>query len=161
MMDGLVCGYLLRQINFVWERIAKELLKDSDLNWTQVAVLGLLINAKNQELSLKELEKSLSLTQSVVARSITQMVHNNYLEYTCNPNDKRVKRVHILAKGIACHKSIFSSMEETKEPLLEGMSEGERLIFKELLEKALKNSIWLQEKLKEQKNWEDKDRNKI
>lgn len=148
MMDGLVCGYLLRQIYFVWERIAKELLKNSELNWTQIAILGLLINAKKQEMSLKELEKSLSLTQSVVARSVTQMVNDNYLEYTLNPDDKRVKRVHVLAKGIECHKSIFSSMVETEAPLLKGMSEGERLIFRELLEKALQNSISMQEKLK-------------
>lgn len=148
MTDGLVCGYLLRQINFVWERIAKELLKNSGLNWTQTAVLGLLINADNQEMSLKELEKSLSLTQSVVARSITDMVNSGYLEYKFNPDDKRVKQVHLLEKGIDCHKAIFSSIEETEAPLLKGMSAGERLMFKELLEKALDNSIRMQEKLK-------------
>lgn len=147
-----MCGYLLRQIYFVWERIAKELLKNSDLNWTQVAVLGILLHTEHQEMSLKELEKSLSLTQSVVARSVTQMVHDNYLEYTYDPDDKRVKKVHLLAKGIEYHKSIFSSMEENDAPLLKGMSEGERLIFRELLEKALENSIWMQEKLKEQNN---------
>ena len=150
MVDGLVCGYLVRQINFVWERIAKELLKNSDLNWTQVAILGILMNAEKQEMSLKELEKALSLTQSVVARSVTQMVDFGYLEYKFNSDDRRVKRVHILTKGIECHKSIFSSMETTEAPLLRGMSAGEKLMFKELLEKAFKNSVWLQEQLKEQ-----------
>lgn len=151
MMEGLVCGYLLRQIYFIWERISKELLKDSELNWTQLAVLGLLINARDQEMSLKELEKCLSLTQSVVARSVTQMVNDKYLEYTFNPDDKRMKRVHLLAKGIECHESIFSSMEGTEAPLLKGMSEGEKLIFRELLEKALENSVLMQENLKEHK----------
>lgn len=159
MMDGLVCGYLLRQIYFVWERIAKELLKNSDLNWTQMAILGLLMNARNQEMSLKELEKALSLTQSVVARGVTQMVDGKYLEYTSNPDDKRVKRVHLLPKGIECHESIFSPMEETEAPLLRGMSEGEKLIFKELLEKALENSVWLQDQLKEQNHRRGKGEN--
>lgn len=149
MMDGLVCGYLVRQINFVWERIAKELLKNSELNWTQVAILGLLMNDRDQEMSLKELEKSLSLTQSVVARSVSQMVNDKYLEYTFDSDDKRVKRVHLLAKGIECHENIFSGMEETEAPLLKGMSEGEKLLFRELLERALENSVWMQEKLKE------------
>ena len=148
MLDGLVCGYLLRQINFVWERIAKELLKNSDLNWTQVAILGILMHAENQEMSLKELEKALCLTQSVVARSVTQMVDAAYLEYKPNPDDKRVKRVHLLAKGIDCHGNIFSSMEEAEAPLLRGMSAGEKLMFRELLEKALENSVLLQEQLK-------------
>lgn len=160
MMDGLVCGYLLRQIYFVWERIAKELLKNSDLNWTQVAVLGLLVNCENQEMSLKELEKSLSLTQSVVARSVTQMACAGYLEYTLNPNDKRVKKVHLLAKGMDCHKNIFSGMDVTEAPLLKGMSTGESLIFKELLERALENSVLMQEKLKEQNRCKKEDKNK-
>lgn len=157
MTDGLVCGYLLRQINFVWERISKELLKDSDLNWTQTAILGLLIRTDGRELSLKELEKSLSLTQSVVARSVTQMVQEQYLEYTFNPDDKRVKKVHLLAKGIECHDRIFSSVGDMEAPLLRGMSEGEKLMFKELLEKALENSIWMQENVRRTSNTHSKD----
>lgn len=148
MMDGLVCGYLMRQITFVWERIAKELLKNSDLNWTQLAVLGLLKDAKNQEMSLKELEKALSLTQSVVARSVTQMAEAGYLEYIPDPDDKRVKRVHIVPRGKECHEAVFSSMGDGEAPLLKGMSEGESLLFKELLQKALANSIGLQDNLK-------------
>lgn len=150
MNDGLVCGYLLRQINFVWERISKELLKDSELNWTQTAILGILMDADGQEMSLKGLEKALNLTQSVVARSITQMVESAYLEYKPDVCDKRAKRVHLLDKGIVCHKNIFSAMDKAEAPLLEGMSAGERLLFRELLEKALVNSIRTQEKLKNQ-----------
>lgn len=155
MMDGIVCGYLLRQINFVWERVAKELLKDTDLNWTQTAILGLLVRTDSHELSLKELEKPLSLTQSVVARSVMQMVEEQYLEYTFDPDDKRVKKVHLLEKGSECHARIFSSMEETEAPLLRGMSEGEKMLFQELLEKALENSIWMQEALKQSRQRKD------
>lgn len=152
MKDGLVCGYLLRQISFIWERIAKELLKASKLNWTQVGILGLLMNSDKQEMSLKELEKSLGLTQSVVARSVTQMVDEKYLEYTFDPDDKRVKKVRLLAKGINSHEAIFSDMEAAEAPLLRGMSAGERLIFRELLETALENSVWVHDQLKGRKH---------
>jgi len=57
MNNGIVCGYLIRQINFIWERIAKQLLENTDLNWTQLGMIGLLIEAEGNELTLKQLEK--------------------------------------------------------------------------------------------------------
>lgn len=33
MSNGIICSYLMRQINFIWERIAKQWLKNTDLSW--------------------------------------------------------------------------------------------------------------------------------
>ena len=62
MNNGIVCGYLIRQINFIWERIAKQLLKNTNLSWTQLAMIRLLIEAEGNELTLKQLEKGLNIS---------------------------------------------------------------------------------------------------
>ena len=148
MNNGIVCGYLIRQINFIWERIAKQLLENTDLNWTQLGMIGLLIEAEGNELTLKQLEKGLNISQSVIARMAIYLTENGYTEYTKNTDDKRVKKIHLLEKGFQCHNEIFVSMNEQEQPMLEGMSLGEKILFQELLQKVLLNSIKVQQEMK-------------
>ena len=148
MNNGIVCGYLIRQISFIWERIAKQLLQNEDLNWTQLGMIGLLIEAEGNELTLKQLEKGLNVSQSVIARMATHLTQNGYTEYIKSIDDKRVKKIHLLEKGFQCHNKIFTPMEEKEQPMLEGMSLGEKILFQELLEKVLLNSIKAQQKMK-------------
>ncbi len=148
MSNGIICSYLMRQINFIWERIAKQWLKNTDLSWTQVGMIGLLAEAENYELSLKQLEKELSLSQSVIARMANHLTKNGYTEDIKNPSDKRVKKIRLLEKGLQCHHEIFLPMQQEKQPMLEGMSFGEKILFQELLERVLINSIKVQEKMK-------------
>lgn len=157
MERGITSGYLLREIHFIWERIARILLKDTDLNWTQMGTLGALSCAENHELSLKELEKKLGLTQSVVARMVRQMVEVEYVEYVADPKNQRVKRVRLLEKGLNCHCTFIASMKTESPPLLRGMSPGEALLFQELLERALENSVQFYQELcgkeREESKW--------
>ena len=148
MNNGIVCGYLIRQINFIWERIAKQLLENTDLNWTQLGMIGLLIEAEGNELTLKQLEKGLNISQSVIARMAIYLTENGYTEYTKNTDDKRVKKIHLLEKGFRCHNEIFVSMNEQEQPMLEGMSLGEKILFQELLQKVLLNSVKVQQEMK-------------
>ncbi len=148
MNNGIVCGYLIRQINFIWERIAKQLLENTDLNWTQLGMIGLLIEAEGNELTLKQLEKGLNISQSVIARMAIYLTEKGYTEYTKNTDDKRVKKIHLLEKGFQCHNEIFVSMNEEKQPMLEGMSLGEKILFQELLQKVLLNSVKVQQEMK-------------
>lgn len=147
MEKGIICGYLLREIHFTWERIARELLKGTGLNWTQMGTLGILACAEGHELSLKDLEKKLGLTQSVVARMVSQLSNNGYVEYAPAPKNRRAKRVRLLEKGMQSHQAFSVSFETGFPPLLRGMSPGESLLFQELLEQALKNSVQFYQEL--------------
>ena len=76
------------------------------------------------------------------------LTENGYTEYTKNTDDKRVKKIHLLEKGFQCHNEIFVSMNEEKQPMLEGMSLGEKILFQELLQKVLLNSVKVQQEMK-------------
>ncbi len=152
MNNGIVCGYLIRQINFIWERIAKQLLKNTNLSWTQLAMIGLLIEAEGNELTLKQLEKGLNVSQSVIARMASNLTQNGYTETIEGTKDKRIKKIRLLKKGFQCHSEIFAPMEQQEQPMLKGMSLGEKILFQELLEKVLVNSIELQKEMKKNIN---------
>ena len=73
---------------------------------------------------------------------------NGYTEYTKNTDDKRVKKIYLLEKGFQYYNEIFVSMNEEEQPMLEGMSLGEKIVFQELLQKVLLNSIKVQQEMK-------------
>lgn len=148
MKNGMTCGSLLREIHFTWERIARELLKDSGLSWTQMTALGKLTGSKGHELSLKNLEKKLGLSQSVVARMVKQLVEKGFVEYAADYRNKLVKRVRLLEKGRHAHQVFVASLEGEEPPLLRDMSPGETLLFQELLESALDNSLQFYDELR-------------
>ncbi|MCI8629993.1 MAG: hypothetical protein HFE57_10975 [Firmicutes bacterium] len=118
------------------------------MNWTQLGMMGLLIEAEGNELTLKQLEKGLNISQSVIARMAIYLTENGYTEYTKNTDDKRVKKIYLLEKGFQYYNEIFVSMNEEEQPMLEGMSLGEKILFQELLQKVLLNSIKVQQEMK-------------
>lgn len=148
MENGIVCGFLLREIHLIWERIARELLRGSSLSWTQIGALGALACSEGQELSVKELDKKLGLTQSVVARMVRQLVEGGFAEYAPDHRSKRIKRVRLLEKGLQIHQAFDASLKTESPPLLRDMSPGEALLFQELLERALKNSAQFYKELR-------------
>lgn len=149
--NGIACGFLLREINFVWERIAKNLLDDTNLNWTQMGTLSILKNTEGNELSLKSLEKSLGLTQSAVARMAGQLVEKGYVEYTPDETDRRAKRIRLLEKGTQSHQTFVDVLKGRELPLFRGMSPGEALLFEKCLGQVLENSTQFCKELYEKK----------
>ena len=111
-------------------------------------MMGLLIEAEGNELTLKQLEKGLNISQSVIARMAIYLTENGYTEYTKNTDDTRVKKIYLLEKGFQYYNEIFVSMNEEEQPMLEGMSLGEKILFQELLQKVLLNSIKVQQEMK-------------
>ena len=53
-----------------------------------------------------------------------------------------------MEKGFQYYNEIFVSMNEEEQPMLEGMSLGEKILFQELLQKVLLNSIKVQQEMK-------------
>jgi len=141
MEEQVLCSFLLRQIYFVWERGINAFLSNIDLNLTQVEAIMALEKAEGRLMSLKQLEKRLKLTQSVVARMVNQLAADGYTEYVPDETDRRIKNVRLTEKGSRYCKGALDMLGKSEELLLEGMSPGEKLLFRELLERALENSM--------------------
>lgn len=147
MEKEVACSNLIRQIHVIWERSAGTFQMDRELHLTQVGAIAELAKADGHEMTLKELEKSLGLSQSVVARMANQLIADGYAKEVAVPTDKRVKRVRLTQKALEFNQETIRRMDIAEELLLDGMSPGERLLFRELLERAMENSIKGTEKM--------------
>ena len=138
MQKNYLCGALIKQIHDELEKKANALLRQQDLTLSQMNVLMELEAAPDHHLSLKELEGLLHVAQSTAAGIVVRLEQKGFVESFADENDRRVKKVSITPAGLACCQNASSNVKDMESQLLSGLTEGERTLFRELLEKVFK-----------------------
>lgn len=130
------CGLLLRQINNSLEKRANNDLRARDLTLAQVSALLSIQKTKEKQVTFKELEKILHLAQSTTAGIISRLEQKKLVEIHGDVSDKRIKYVCITPLGEQCCEEAEDSMEKTEEILLSPLTDTERSLFYNLLQKV-------------------------
>ena len=130
------CGLLLRQINNSLEKRANNDLRARDLTLAQVSALLSIQKTKEKQVTFKELEKILHLAQSTTAGIISRLEQKKLVEIHGDVSDKRIKYVCITPVGEQCCEEAEESMEKTEEILLSPLTDTERSLFYNLLQKV-------------------------
>ena len=133
MSEYIPNAFLIKQIHDRLEKRANNSLRAQDLTMMQVSVLMALHYAERQQLSMKELERRFGVAQSTVAGIVSRLEQKGFVEALSEPEDKRVKLVHITQTGESCCTEATGSMQEAEETLLNGLSGEERTILNRLL----------------------------
>ena len=89
-----------------------------------------------KKVTFKELEKILHLAQSTTVGIISRLEQKNLVTSYIDDNDKRIKYVRITELGEQCCKEAEDSMLKTETFLLSNLTEIEKVLFKDLLEKV-------------------------
>lgn len=135
-MRKRACGTLIKQIHDGLERNANNTLRAQDLTMAQVGVLIELYHAPEKQMPLKELERILHVAQSTAAGIVVRLEQKKFVESFGDPNDRRIKMVRITPTGENCCLLAEQNMEETEELLMSALTEAERTVFFELLQKV-------------------------
>ncbi len=130
------CGIFIKQIHDEMEKNANNTMRANGITMAQCGLLLTLHEAAEQQLSLKELEKSLHVAQSTAAGIVTRLEEKKLVECFGSPEDRRIKMVRITPQGIACCQRAEQNMQQAEKKLLSGLTETEREIFLSLLKKV-------------------------
>lgn len=146
MEQRIACSVLIREIYLTWAQDTRPFLKDlsaqgMELDLTQANAVAALIAAENGKLSLKDLERSLHMSQSAISRMAGRLAKAGYVEIKPDESDQRVKWVCLTEKGRQCGAYMVDLVAEAEEQLLRGLTPGERMLLRELLEQMLENSV--------------------
>ena len=109
------CGMLIRQIHNSLEKMSNKDLKEKGLTLVQVSALFSINDTAEKKVTFKELEKILHLAQSTTVGIISRLEQKN-LVTSC--------------------KEAEDSMLKTETFLLSNLTEIEKVLFKDLLEKV-------------------------
>ncbi len=133
------CGLLIKQINNLLAKDADNSLRKKNLTFLQTHALFIIQKQPDGEMTLKELEKVLQVSQPDAAGIVVRLEKKGLIESFKDTEDKRVKRIKITELGLDCCKDAQGHIEQVEETLLLGMSEVEKVQFNHLLKIVLKN----------------------
>ena len=136
MQRDNLCSALIKQIHDRLEKRVNALLRQQDLTLSQMNVLMELESARGRPLPLKELESLLHVAQSTAAGIVFRLKQKGFVESRPDENDRRVRMVSITAAGSACCRNAAADVKNMEAQLLGRLTEPERVLFRDLLEKA-------------------------
>ena len=136
MQKNDLCGALIKKVHDEIEKKANAMLRQQDLTLSQMNVLMELEAIPDHQLTLKELEGLLHVAQSTAAGIVVRLEQKGFVESFTDESDRRVKKVMLTPAGLQCCKNAASDVKEIEAKLLSGLTEAEKLLFLDLLEKV-------------------------
>ncbi len=146
MEQRIACSVLIREIYLTWAQDTRPFLRSlsaqgMELDLTQANAVAVLMETESGKLSLKDLERSLHMSQSAISRMAVRLAKTGHVEIRPDESDRRAKWVCLTEKGRQCGAYMVDLVAEAEEQLLQGLTPGERLLLRELLEQMLENSV--------------------
>ena len=132
---------LIRELENQIERQSNNSMKSMDITMSQAAVLAAVLESPDKQLTMKELEKRVHLSQSVTAGIVSRMEQKQYLESFGNPDDKRIKMIRVTEQGEKQCNEARKILVKIERQITDGLTEKEKTSLEELLTKAIENMM--------------------
>lgn len=78
--------------------------------------------------------------KSSVSESLSILAEKGYIEYVCNPDDRREKRILVTESGKAAMEEAHNRIKSVEQQLLEGVGEEEERFLRKALERIKANA---------------------
>lgn len=138
-MEDTKIGKLFKFLSFNFEKNLNKRLKEKDLSGTQGLVLIWLVDEESKELPIKTIEKKFQTAQSTTLGVINRLEKKELVSTYLT--SQRTKIVKITDKGLDLVSCMITYIAEVDEIIFNGFTNGEKIIFIELLKKAENNLL--------------------
>lgn len=136
---GRPIGFLIKQINNVYEKDLNEKLKSLGITSSQCAVLDYLFHTSMDEVSQRDVERHLSLKNPTVTGILKRLDEKGFIFCVPNENDRRKKKIYLTEKAYDIRRKMESDRRRMDKELTRGMSRREVEALRRYLEKLLYN----------------------
>lgn len=136
---GKPVGFMIKQINNVFEKELNERLKDTGITSSQCAVLDFLFHTSKEEISQRDVEKGLNLKNPTVTGILKRLDEKGYILCVPNTEDKRKKNIYLTEKAYDIQRRMETDRKKLDKELTRGMTKREVEALRKNLEKLLYN----------------------
>lgn len=140
MITQMQLGHYFKVMQIRMEHMMNMQLQQLDLTSAQGLIIGYLSHAKEPPCA-RDLEKFFRLSHPTVSGVLSRMEAKGFVEIRPDPKDRRIKRIVLLEKGMACSREIERYIRENNQRMTRGFSPEEEELFRSLLERAVENMI--------------------
>ena len=138
-LRGKPVGFMIKQINNVFEKELNERLKDTGITSSQCAVLDFLFHTSKEEISQRDVEKGLNLKNPTVTGILKRLDEKGYILCVPNTEDKRKKNIYLTEKAYDIQRRMETDRKKLDKELTRGMTKREVEALRKNLEKLLYN----------------------
>ena len=131
-------GHSIKKLHFLMEQAINQRLLELDLTSAQGHVIGFLRRSKEPPCA-KDLETAYGLSHATVSGILSRMEAKGFIEQRPDSRDRRVKRIFLLERGLACSQSIWQHIEESERIMSAGFSPEEQAQLRTFLSRAISN----------------------
>lgn len=132
-------GFMIKQINNVYEKDLNERLKKIGITSSQCAVLDYLFHTGKDEISQRDVEKNLNLRNPTVTGILKRLDEKGYVLCVPNAADRRKKNIYLTEKAYDIQKRMEQDRRKLDRELTRGMTKRETAALTRNLEKLLNN----------------------
>lgn len=132
-------GFIVKQINNIYEKNLNERLKKLGITSSQCAVLDFLFYTNEDEVSQRDVEKALSLKNPTVTGILKRLDEKGFILCVPNAKDKRKKKIYLTEKAYDIQRRMEANRRKLDDELTKGMTQKEIAAFTRGLEKVLNN----------------------
>ena len=132
-------GFLIKQINNVFEKELNERLKHTVITSSQCAVLDYLFHTSKEEVNQRDVEKNLNLKNPTVTGILKRLDEKGYILCVPNAKDKRKKNIYLTEKAYDIQRRMEADRRKLDRELTRGMTKREVDALRRNLEKLLYN----------------------
>ena len=131
-------GFLIRILHWCTHQAMDNALESMELTAAQGQIMAYLAHAK-QPPCPRDVEAEFHLTHPTVSGLLSRLEQKGFIELHTDPEDRRVKRIYVLEKGIQCHEVMHDTILQNEQRMVEGFTQEEQEIFSDLLQRAIRN----------------------
>ena len=139
MRERRTIGFLIKQINNVYEKELNHTMKSLGITSSQCAVLDYLFHSSEEEITQREIERHLSLKNPNVTGLLKKLEEKGFPFSVPSNSDRRCKNIYLTEKAYDIQKKMEINRKKSDKMLTLGMSKREVESFEKLLEKVLYN----------------------
>ena len=132
-------GFIVKQINNIYEKELTKRLKVLGITSSQCAVLNYLFQSNQEHVTQREIEKNLQLKNPTVTGLLKRLDEKGFVLCVQSPTDKRCKNIYLTEKAFDIQKKMESDRKRLDKRLTIGTTKKEVEVFRRGLEKVLYN----------------------
>ena len=131
-------GHSIKKLHFLMEQSINQRLLEMDLTSAQGHVIGFLRRSAEPPCA-RDLETAYGLSHATVSGILSRMEAKGFIEQRPDPRDRRVKRIFLLERGLACSQSIWQHIEESERTMSAGFTPEQQAQLRTFLSRAISN----------------------
>lgn len=139
MRERKTIGFMIRQINNIYEKEFNRMLKSIGITSSQCEVLDYLFQTSEEEITQRDIERQLCLKNPTVTGLLKRLEEKGFIFSVPSPSDKRCKNIYLTEKAYDIQRKMEASRKKSDKMLILGMSKREVEAFERTLEKVLYN----------------------